>query len=76
MASDEMQIQTFADWPVSHAKRMAKDNRQNPVTVYDQKDMIETIPIQFQKFQSDWRVTRGYHDQQYQMQPKDQEVLR
>ena len=30
MASDKAQIQTFADWPVSHAKRVTKDNRQNP----------------------------------------------
>ena len=30
MASDKTQIQTFADWPVSHAKRVTKDSRQNP----------------------------------------------
>ena len=26
MTSDETQIQIFADWPMSHAKRVAKDN--------------------------------------------------
>ena len=26
MTSDETKIQTFADWPMSHAKRVAKDN--------------------------------------------------
>ena len=30
MASDKTQIQTFADWPVSHANRVTKYNRQNP----------------------------------------------
>ena len=45
-------------------------------TVYDQKDMIETIAIQFQWFQSDWTVARGgYHDRLYQIQPKDREAL-
>ena len=28
--SDETQIQIFADWPVSHAKRVTEDNRKNP----------------------------------------------
>ena len=30
MTSDETQIQIFANWPVSHAKRVARDNRKNP----------------------------------------------
>ena len=30
MTSDETQIQIFADWPVSHAKRVTEDNRKNP----------------------------------------------
>ena len=30
MTSDETQIQMFADWPMSHAKRMTLNNRQNP----------------------------------------------
>ena len=30
MTSDETQIQIFADWQVSHAKRVTKDNRKNP----------------------------------------------
>ena len=29
MISDETQMQTF-DWPMSHAKRLTKDNRKNP----------------------------------------------
>ena len=29
MTSDETQIQTFSDWPMSHAKRVTKDNRKN-----------------------------------------------
>ena len=30
MTSDETQIQIFADWPMSHAKRVTRDNRKNP----------------------------------------------
>ena len=30
MTSDETQIQIFADWPMSHAKRVTKDNKKNP----------------------------------------------
>ena len=30
MTSDETQIQIFANWPMSHAKRMTRDNRKNP----------------------------------------------
>ena len=31
MTSDATQIrETFADWPMSHAKRVTKDNRKNP----------------------------------------------
>ena len=30
MTSDETQIQIFADWPMSHAKRMTKENKENP----------------------------------------------
>ena len=30
MTSDETQIQIFADWTMSHAKRVTKDNRKNP----------------------------------------------
>ena len=30
MTSDETQIQIFANWPVSHAKRVTRDNRKNP----------------------------------------------
>ena len=30
MTSDESQIQIFADWLMSHAKRVTKDNRKNP----------------------------------------------
>ena len=30
MTSDEIQIQILADWPMSHAKQAAKDNRNNP----------------------------------------------
>ena len=28
--SDETQIQIFANWPMSHSKRVARDNRKNP----------------------------------------------
>ena len=30
MTPDETQIRIFADWPMSHAKRVTKDNRKNP----------------------------------------------
>ena len=30
MTSDETEIQIFADWPMSHANRVTKDNRKNP----------------------------------------------
>ena len=30
MTSDKTQIQIFADWPVSHAKCVTKDNRKSP----------------------------------------------
>ena len=30
MTSDETQIQIFANWPISHAKRVTRDNRKNP----------------------------------------------
>ena len=30
MTSVETQIQFFADWPMSQAKRVTKDNRKNP----------------------------------------------
>ena len=30
MTSDETQIQILANWPVSHAKRLTRDNRKNP----------------------------------------------
>ena len=30
MTSDETQIQIFAYWPMSHAKRVTRDNRKNP----------------------------------------------
>ena len=30
MTSDETQIQIFAHWPMSHAKRVTRDNRKNP----------------------------------------------
>ena len=30
MTSDETQIQIFANWPMSHAKRLTRDNRKNP----------------------------------------------
>ena len=30
MTSDETQIQIFANWPMSHAKRVTGDNRKNP----------------------------------------------
>ena len=30
MNSDEIQIQIFADWLMSDAKRVTKDNRKNP----------------------------------------------
>ena len=30
MTSDETQIQIFSDWPMSHAKRVTKENRKNP----------------------------------------------
>ena len=30
MTSDETQIQIFANWPMSHAKRVTRDNRKNP----------------------------------------------
>ena len=32
MTSDKIQIQIFADWPKSHAKRATKDNGQNPLS--------------------------------------------
>ena len=30
MTSDETQIQIFVHWPMSHAKRVTRDNRKNP----------------------------------------------
>ena len=30
MTSDETQFQTSANWPMSHAKRVTRDNRKNP----------------------------------------------
>ena len=30
MTSDETQIQIFANWSMSHAERMTRDNRKNP----------------------------------------------
>ena len=30
MTTDETQIQMFADWLMSHVKRVTKDNRKNP----------------------------------------------
>ena len=30
MASGETQIHIFANWPMSHAKRVKRDNRKNP----------------------------------------------
>ena len=30
MTSDETQIQILAHWPMSHAKRVTRDNRKNP----------------------------------------------
>ena len=30
MTSDETQVQILADWPISHAKRVTRDNRKNP----------------------------------------------
>ena len=30
MSSDETQIEIFTNWPMSHAKRVAKDYRENP----------------------------------------------
>ena len=30
MTSDETQIQIFANWPMSHAKRVTMNNRKNP----------------------------------------------
>ena len=30
MTSDETQIQTFANWAMSHAKRVTRDNMKNP----------------------------------------------
>ena len=30
MTSDETQIQIFANWPMSHAKRVTRDDRKNP----------------------------------------------
>ena len=30
MTSDGTQIQIFANWPMSHAKRVTRDNRKNP----------------------------------------------
>ena len=30
MTSDDTQIQIFANWPISQAKRVTRDNRKNP----------------------------------------------
>ena len=30
MTSDETRIQILANWPMSHAKRVTRDNRKNP----------------------------------------------
>ena len=30
MTSDETQIQIFANWPMSHAKRVTRDDRKSP----------------------------------------------
>ena len=30
VTADETQIQFFANWPMSHAKRVTRDNRKNP----------------------------------------------
>ena len=34
MTSDETQIQILANWPMSHAKRVTRDNRKNPEYPY------------------------------------------
>ena len=41
MTSDETQIQIFANWPMSHAKRVTRDNRRNPE--YDQYHVVAAI---------------------------------
>ena len=48
MTSDGTQIQIFANWPMSHAKRVTRDNRNNPeyltacYTVLKRPNKVET----------------------------------
>ena len=54
MTSDETQIQIFADWPMSHAKRVTKDNKKSPgyhVLVTIKRLLTEkTVPYKNQIF--------------------------
>ena len=48
MASDETQIQIFANWPMSHAKHVTRDNKKNPeyrfVTAIRNCGQTQTVP--------------------------------
>ena len=47
MTSDETQIKIFANWPMSNAKRVTRDNRKNPeyhVVAAMRKLRTNTVP--------------------------------
>ena len=52
MTSDETQIQIFSDWPMSHAKRVTKENGKNP-------DVVVAI----RRLLTDKTVLQKNHDQ-------------
>ena len=43
MTPDETQIQILANWPMSHAKRVTRDNWKNPEY---RVILIEEVPVQ------------------------------
>ena len=51
ISSDEAQVQSFADWPMSHARRVTKDNTKNPEYHHcrcrdkDTADRLQTVKI-------------------------------
>ena len=45
MTSDETQIQILANWPMSHAKRVTRDNRKNKPAMRTWGLMLSFIPF-------------------------------
>ena len=52
ISSDETQVQSFADWPMSHARLVTKDNTKNPEYHHcrcrdkDTADRLQTKSVQ------------------------------